>query len=585
MQKPVASPTRTSRPAPPDVPDAVWESTAPPPPDEYPVVVVEDDGAIRAMVQRSLASRGYSVTVAGAAEEALTRIAHLQSVVLVVDKNLPGLSGVELVERLRTVRDDFEAVMMTADADVESLVRCLGVGVYQYLRKPFELDDLQAAVAGAANRLFLRLDRRAQMRELERRNRQLSRALVRLKKSESKQLLAERLASVGQFASALAHEINNPLAYVQTNVTLLRDAAAPLADTIAALARGVEWQRLDVQTRDGVRQYAEELVGILDECGTGLTMMRQISQDLRAVSRYRTGSNERFDVNEVIRTACRVARVEPRLRTHLRLELHTEPMLLDGSPGRMAQVVMNLVANAAECAVSGRAHAVTVRSFPLRETVVIEVEDTGAGIPKERLDDIFEPFVSSRRDQGGTGIGLGIVRQIVEEHGGTVEVESEVDRGSTFRVVVPLAVADRAVRDRPSGARRFIPEGVNLLFVDDDPLVRRAMARAFPGGKVRFAENGVSALRQIEEQQPDVIVSDLRMPEMDGLTLYEHIARRWPDLADRILFVSGSDGIVEEARDRAPERPLIRKPFNFRDLAEKIIDASETAAYEALRRA
>ena len=567
----------------PGSPRAEWQSNSPPPPDRYPIVVVEDDGAIRLLVHRALASEGYPVSVVGAGEEALCRLADLSSPVLVVDKNLPGMSGLDLVSRLRDVRDDFEAVMMTADADVDSVVRCLELGVFQYIRKPFELSEIHAAVAGAANRLFLRMDRRAQTAELERRNRQLEGALSKLKSSESKRLLSERLASIGQFASSLAHEINNPLAYVHTNVGLLREGVGTLVRAMRTLEDGNP-AGLDPRTRHDAIQYARELEGMLEECATGLTMMRQISQDLRSVSRYRTDSRERFDVNQVIRTACRVARVEPRLQAHLRLELHPEELPIEGSPGRMAQVVMNLVANAAESTDVARDNHVVVRSFPLQETAIIEVADTGVGIEPERLTHIFEPFVTSRGDDSGTGIGLGIVRQIVEEHGGTVEVDSTVGVGSTFRVVVPR-VQRRTASSRVAAMRRFIPEGVNLLFVDDDPLVRRAMARAFPKDQVRFADNGRTALERIEEARPDVIVSDLRMPEMDGLTLYERVAERWPDLADKILFVSGSDGIADRARDQAPERPLLRKPFNFRELAEKIVDASETAAFEELRRA
>src|SRR5262249_50399739 len=150
---------------------------------------------------------------------------------------------------------------------------------------------------------------------------ELASALEQLRASESRRVLSERLASIGRFAASLAHEINNPLAYVQTNLALLTDGAPDLVAAVEALATGAAWNELDKEVAHNAAQFAFEMPTVLEECTTGLTLMRQISTDLGSVARYRTEAEEVFDFNDVVRTACRVARVEPRLRAHIELDL------------------------------------------------------------------------------------------------------------------------------------------------------------------------------------------------------------------------------------------------------------------------
>jgi CheY-like chemotaxis protein len=381
---------------------------------------------------------------------------------------------------------------------------------------------------------------------------------------------------MGQFAAALGHEINNPLACVHTNFTLLRETFVALSGAVREWQGGTPWAQLEERLRRDVLRVTIEGPDILDECEAALALMRQVSDDLRAVTRYRTDSVERFDLNEVVRTACRVARLEPRLGTKMRIELPGTPIRVHGSPGRMAQVVMNLVANAAEATDSKRPNRITVRSFATETHAVLEVADTGVGIASEHLDSIFEPFVTYRREQGGTGIGLGIVWQVVEEHGGRVEVESQVGIGSTFRALLPLPRPSPAPK-RSSEARE-LPRGLRILLVEDNALVRQSMVRAFPEQHVTAVANGQEAVDAIERQSPDVVVTDLAMPELDGIELYRRIVERWPFLANRILFVSGTDSLIERARAALPSLPLLRKPFPVRDLHMMLLEVYESNA-------
>ncbi len=538
-------------------------SKSPPAPESYPVFVVEDEPGISRLVQKTLAAAGYRVTCFETAEALLERVGDVESPILVADVRLPGINGLELVEAVAEIRDDFEVVVMTAHADVEVLARAIELGIFRCLAKPFAVGDLKLSVAGAANRLFLRLDRRAHLEVLEERNRSLTETLEQLQKSESRRVLTERLASIGQFAASLAHEINNPLSYVQTNVALLNDGAPTLVSAMQEVVDSEMWKQVEPGVAEAASRFVFELPAVLEECETGLRLMREISSDLSSVARYRTDTEEVFDLNDVVRTAARVARVESRLRARLELELGSERLPVRGSPGRLAQVVMNLIGNAGDATAPDRPNVITVRTQSEEKLIHLEVADTGIGMSTEVQKRVFEPFVTYR--EGGTGIGLGLVREIVAELGGSISVESQAGVGTKFKASLPIAEGDVA-RRRGAPMRRRLPAGLKLLVVEDDPLVRRAFQRAFRQLELRFAENGSVALREIFQERPDLIVSDLQMPEMDGVTFFESVASQWPELSRRMLFISGTEALIQRARARAPGRPLVRKPFDIASL-------------------
>lgn len=139
----------------------------------------------------------------------------------------------------------------------------------------------------------------------------------------------------------------------------------------------------------------------------------------------------------------------------------------------------------------------------------------------------------------------------------------------------PLSVAPNTIRE--SEAPNNLPDDLRVLVVDDDPLVRRAIARRFKRQQVTLAENGVAATRALEQSRPDVIVSDLKMPEMDGLALAEEVKRRWPELAERIVFVSGTGSQIQRAEQAAPAQRVLRKPVEGRQLESRIAEVLEKA--------
>lgn len=537
------------------------DSTAPPAPGRFPIVVVGlgtsvDDAAVAALGQQ-----GHTMGHATTALAALESVDQAGPAVLVVDVDDPAVDAFGLMQQLRAARTDTEAVFVGA-ARNETFQRALELGVFRVVGRPYTVDDVVAAVAGATNRLYLRIDRRRHMQDLERRNAELENALRRLAESEHRGALAERLASVGQFASALGHEINGPLAYVQTNVDLARD----WVDEVVAATSGLGPDVLG-PVAGKVQERLRQLPGALEDCNTGLRLMRQLSRDLGAVARYQVDALELFDVNDVVLTACRIARVKVRSPNRLIVAPTQQRLGVMGSQGRLAQVVMNLVSNAVDAAADERPNSIRVGTRLAGGEVLLTVSDTGVGIPAERCADIFEPYVSFRR--GGTGIGLGVVRRIVEEHGGHVTVQSEVGRGTAFVVHLPLSDEPLPPVAGTSSSPPRLEAGGRLLIVDDDALIRRGVARALSTGfELRTADGAAAALAMIAEDPPDLIVTDVDMPQLDGIAFHAEVARRHPELAHRFLFVTGDPRRVPTGLG-----PVLEKPFGAAKLRKAILKA------------
>ena len=333
--------------------------------------------------------------------------------------------------------------------------------------KPFGLDDAallrtlagQTAIAlqnaltfHALEELTHTLDERVQRqtRELRDSHAALERAYGELKDAQTQLVQSEKMASLGQLVAGVAHELNNPASFVHGSMENLRDF---FTDYLGALERyqslikeaGLEERaagRLDGIDLDFLER---ETPGLLAACAEGSDRIKRIVDDLRLFARVDRGGTVATDLRTGLDSTLRL--LEPRLnRGGIRLELLVDDIaLVEASPGRLNQVWMNLLTNAID-AVEGRPDSgIGVRARDAGERVEVSVQDNGRGIPAEVRERIFEPFFTTKPVGAGTGLGLSIVYGVVRELGGTIEIESEVDRGTTVRVMLP------AVRAAASG--------------------------------------------------------------------------------------------------------------------------------------
>jgi PAS domain S-box-containing protein len=342
---------------------------------------------------------------------------------------------------------------------------------------------------------------------------------------------ALRLAGVGTLAAGAAHEINNPLTGVMGNLAFLKSDLATIRETIPP-------------------EHAAELSEALQaatEAYQGAERVRDVVRSLKAFSRPDAERQEPTDVALALQGALTLARNELRHRARLEERYEPAPKVL-ASSRRLEQVFLNLLVNATQSLGDGpvEAHLVTVEVRPGPGlTVVAEVRDTGVGMSPEVRARIFEPFFTTKPVGAGTGLGLAICHGIISSYGGHFEVESEPGRGTTMRVVLPALVEPGAEAGGPVGAgpapRIPLPFGARILLVDDDPIITRVVQRTLAGGpEIVCLEDPRAALTRLcGGERFDLILCDLMMPRLSGQDLYAELCRNRPELADRVIFVTG----------------------------------------------
>jgi PAS domain S-box-containing protein len=381
-----------------------------------------------------------------------------------------------------------------------------------------------------------------------------NRAELARKDSEIKVGMLERLAAVGRVAAGVAHEINNPLTYVLGN---LETAIERLPD-------------------DGGNP---EVVQLLREAQTGGERVRDIVRDLRMFARARQEPSQACDVAAVVRSATAIARNEIRHRARLVVAVEATPPAAIAE-GRLAQVLVNLLSNAAQAIPEGNAaeNEIRVAGRTQGGEVILEVSDTGRGMSPEVQARLFEPFFTTRQTGEGMGLGLALSHAMVAEAGGRIEVESAPERGTTFRVRLPIAV--RRSPARPSHADGAPARRLRVLIVDDEPLVARAVARVLATHEVEVVGSAAAALTRLRAgERFDVIVCDLLMPDVTGMDLHGALATERPDLADRLMFLTGG-AFTDRARefvDRVGAR-VLEKPVDAKALRTAVAQVAADAA-------
>ena len=345
--------------------------------------------------------------------------------------------------------------------------------------------------------------------------------------------MSDRLAAVGTLASGVAHEMNNPLTYVLANL-----------------------QFVDEELRHSA--HASELTRALDalrEAREGAQRLSVIVRDLRTFSVGDSEIPTLVSLVPVLLSSVNVAQNELRGRAKLELDVQPLPMVR-GNAARLGQVCLALLANATQAIEPGNPekNSVTVRTRARDNDAVLEVIDTGSGIAPENLKRIFDPFFTTKGPGVGTGLGLAICHGIVEKMHGRIEVESELGRGSTFRVVLPVAPGMGSSPGRVKTRAR-------ILLVDGEPLAGMAMRRALLADHdVVLVQSGAAALAELARQEPfDALVSGVQMPEMSGAELHQRLAQVRPALAARTVFVA-NPGVEMSPEMGRLGAPVLEKP-------------------------
>jgi len=396
------------------------------------------------------------------------------------------------------------------------------------------------------------------------------RDLTERKQMQARLLLADRMVSVGTLAAGVAHEINNPLAYVMTNLEMV--AARRLPPVVERLR--------DLET-EAATQLADDVaraIAMIDVAREGSERMRDIVRDLRTFTRAADEEKRAaVDVRRVLDASINLAWNEIRHRARLVKEYDEVPPIV-ANEARLGQVFLNLVVNAAQALQVGAASENFIRvatSTDRAGHVVVEVSDTGPGIPEEILDRVFDPFFTTKPVGVGTGLGLWICQGIVTSLGGHITAESKPGGGATFRVLLPSATTVEQASSEPPRIAPAAPpreKRLRLLVVDDEIAIGRTLAIALGDVfDVSTATSGREALALIEggEREFDVVLCDLMMPDVSGMDVYERVVVHAPSLARRFVFVTGG-AFTDRARAfiERVQTPVIEKPFDLATLPD-----------------
>jgi PAS domain S-box-containing protein len=367
-------------------------------------------------------------------------------------------------------------------------------------------------------------------------------------------LQTDRMAAIGTLAAGLAHEVNNPLAYVLSNMNHVLDQLPQLASAL----RGPT-------PPPGASAAArlDELVQSLAEALEGAERVRAIVRDVRIFSRADEAPAAPLDVRRVLDSAIGMARNEIRHRARLVCDYGDLPRV-QANESRLGQVFLNLLLNAAQALTEGDStrNEVHVRAFSDDAgSVVVEIADTGCGIAPEALPRVFDPFFTTKPMGVGTGLGLAICHSIVTGLGGSISLESAVGQGTTARITLPPSEgyesAPRLRAAAPVARSR-------VLVVDDEPAVGRAIRRELARHHdVTVARGGREALDLLRaDASYDVVLCDVMMPDLGGDELWEHVRRERPGLEQRFLFMTGG-AFTQRAREflASVRNRCLDKPF------------------------
>ena len=410
------------------------------------ILIVDDEDAIRNMFADYLGDT-YECVTAASADEALAHLAADSFALVISDMMMPGRNGIELLREVTSRYADTEVIMISGVDRSQRVRDALRIGAFDYLIKPCDLDVLSISVERALEQRKLQRTARKYKADLEAQNAELSRSKAELERLQAQIVHSEKMASVGQLAAGIAHEINNPVGFIYGNMDLLRDYLAHLRKLLAVYDRQVMppdvAQMVDsVKVEINYERLMGDLSSMVSDCVEGAERIRDIVQNLRLFSRLDEAEIKQIDVHEGIDSTVRLlSRYYSSGRVTLRRNYGDLP-LISCYAGQLNQVWMNLLVNAAQAV--GDEGEVSISTRLEDAQVVISISDTGCGIPADQIRRIFDPFFTTKPVGEGTGLGLSTSYGIIERHRGTIAVDSKIGAGSTFTIKIPIQAAPHA---------------------------------------------------------------------------------------------------------------------------------------------
>ncbi len=514
------------------------------------LLVVDDEESLRITTAAILEKEGYVVDTASSGDEAIALLQETDYDLVLTDLHMEYGDGLSVLTQIRRYAPLTISVVLTGFASVESAIAALQEGAYDYLVKPCDIDNMRHTIRRGVDHRRLMLAEQKARADLEQLNRDLEERI----KERTAQLtklndeLAEANRAKDVFLATLSHELRTPLTPVVGWIKLLRSG-----------------------NLDG-----KSVTQALDAIERNAWLQSRLIDDLLDTSRIATGKlhfePQPSDLNVAVNAALETVKASASSRKiNLDVKLNESPLVVMGEPVRLQQIVTNLISNAVKFTESGG--SVTVSTTGETGVARLVVKDTGIGISPDFLPHVFDRFRqadgSTSRMHGGLGLGLAIAHALTKMHGGKLDVESEgVGKGAKFTLEISFAPqAPKA--PQPESNRRNSLSGMDVLIVEDSEDTLALLSAIFgqEGANVTTATSAEQALDQVVENRPDLIISDIGMPDTDG---YQFLAKvkSLPGL-DLVPAIAISGYASESDRRRAKAvgyLALVAKPINVDDL-------------------
>jgi signal transduction histidine kinase len=521
------------------------------------ILVVDDELGVRESIRLTLKDV-HEVVLTESGEEAVEYLKTETVDVVFLDIMMPGMSGLEALTIIKSHDPSPEVIMVTATRTIENAVKAMKHGAFEYVMKPFDIEEIKLLAERAIENRRLATECTALKHQVEEskerfykqleakvseRTEELEKANSKLKETHQQLVRSEKLASLGELVAGVAHELNNKLLPVLAYAQLLKE-----------------------------QDFSEDILRYIDTIEKSAAGASTVVSSLLNFARPSSSKRSPVDLNCTMRDT--LALLEYKIKNsniEIVVELDESMPLTMADEKQVSQVFLNLVNNAFQ-AMEETGGKLTIRSLCEGERISFIVSDTGCGIPQENLSKIFDPFFSTK-GSGGTGLGLSVSYGLISAHGGDIYVESEAGKGTTFRV--ELAVLKELPKEQDDAMAKTSDSGKTksrILVAEDDPDCRSAVTDILRlDHDVTAVEDGEEAIASLSSQDYDLVVIDCMMPSLNGFELYKWLLDNRAELKDKVIFMTG-DIFVPEIKSflETTGCPYITKPFDMEEFRSTV---------------